>query len=343
MPIQGFKRFRAWNLGKQSVHGTAVAATRRIGLSGVLTLDPNWQDQEDVDVGSIDPVLPPYRTQLDLTAPWSGPLTYDDIPVLLAAGVIGGVSPTASSTSRTWTHTAASLTATTLDEFTGEWCDDYTQDGFKVWDGVIENLEFSFDEALGPWQVSADWRFGAGNAHVTPTAGLQVGSNLPLVFGADTAIYINDTSGTIGTTQISDALHRATIKFANTIDQKRYANGSNSRFAIGGYGLAGREITASMTFAKASTIAAALASETVNWLSADPVNRYVELRTTSPALAAAAVPYSWSQKFSGTWRMRGDEEIGGNDVITLDFVGRYDQGLGYAYRSVAVNQRTALP
>ena len=43
---------------------------------------------------------------------------------------------------------------------------------------------------LGPWTVSADWRFSGVNAHKTPTSGLQVGSNLPLVFGADTAIYL---------------------------------------------------------------------------------------------------------------------------------------------------------
>ncbi len=343
-PIQGFSRMRAWNFGHQSVFGTAVAATRRLPWRGTLDINPNWTDQEDVDVGSIDQLLPPFRTQLDVAASGlGGPLTYQDIPVLLDSGVRGGVSPTGAGTAKTWAHQALSLTATTLGYQTAEWADDVTADGFQARDGVVESLEFAFDESLGPWTVSADWRFGTVAAHKTPTAGLAIGSNLPLVFGADSALYIDDTSGGIGVTQISDTLHSATVRIENTIDQKRFANGSNSRFALVGYGLSARVIRATFVFAKTDAIVAALNSETVDWLNGDPVNRYVQLLSQSTTTAQAGVPYSWDQRFSGTWRTRSDGDLGGNSTVTLEMVGRYDSALGYAYRSSVVNTLAALP
>ncbi len=344
MPIQGFTRFRKWQFGKQSVLGTGVAATRRMAFRGNLEVEPNWTDQEDVDVGSIDPVLPPYRTAIDVTASLSGALNFDHIPMLMAAGLRGGQSGVAGgSGSFVWTHTGLSLTATTLDYFTAEWADDVTGDGYNAKDGIVESLEFSFDDELGPWQVSASWRFGSVNHGVTPTAALNVSSNLPLCFGADTQLFIDDTSGGIGGTQISDALHGASISIENEIDVKRFANGSNSRFAVSGYGLAGRGITASFTFAKASTITGALDSEVTDWLNADPVNRYLLVRVQSTSLAESGVPYQWDVKLSGTWRTRGDGERGGNSSVTLEMTGRYDSSLGYPIQSVTTGTRATLP
>lgn len=353
-PIQGFTRFRKWSFNRQNQHFSDLSSaavltggsSRGMPWRGVPDINPNWTDQDEVDLGSIDPVLPPYRTHVDLTVPGlGGPLDFDSIPHIMEAGVRGGVTPTSSSTSRTWTHVALSLTPTTLSEFTAGWSDDVdggpTDDGMRFVNGVVESVEFSFDESLGPWMVSADWRFGRIDQHITiPTAILP--SNLPLVFGADTALFINDTSGAIGNTQISDALHLASIRIENQIDVKRFANGSNSRFLVAGYGLSARTITASFTFAKTAAIINALDSETVDWLSADPVNRYVECLVTSPALAAVGIPYSWSQRFSGTWRTRQDEEIGGNAVVTLELTGRYDAGLNYPYRSSVVNTQSAF-
>lgn len=342
MPIQGFTRFRKWQFGKQTVHGTAVTATRAVGWRGTLTIEPNWTQQTEVDTGSIDPVLPAYRTQTDITASLSGPLTYDDIPLIMAAGVRGGQAAVTSSSTYQWTHTALSTTATTLDEFTTEWSDDVSTDGFKAKDGILESIELAFDESLGPWTFTGGWRYGAVDGGVTPTAGLMVGSNLPLVFGADTKLYIDSTSGGIGGTQISNALHKASVTITNTIDQKRFANGSNTRFAIAGYGLAEREITASFTFAKTSDTVG-LGSETAKWLSADPTNRYLKVSVTSPSIISGAIPYSWDLYLSGIWTSRTDEEVGGNSVVTLELAGRYDAGLGYAFRSYCVNNRSTLP
>src|SRR5688572_32879266 len=93
-PIQGFTRNRFHNFGKQTVINTPVTATRRIAFRGVPDINPNWTEQDDVDTGSIDPALPPYRVGSDITMPLAASLTYHHIPLLMAAGVRGGVSPT---------------------------------------------------------------------------------------------------------------------------------------------------------------------------------------------------------------------------------------------------------
>lgn len=346
MPIAGFTRQRRWYFGKQTVHGTAVSTTRAIPCGGVLDVNPNWTDITDIDMGSVDLMLPAYRTQTDITASLTHPqLSYQDIPLLMAATVRGGVSPVLSSSTYQWTHQSLSTTATTLDEFTAEWADDVTgalSDGYRAKDGIIESLELGFDETLGPWTATANWRFGSADAATNPTTGLLVGSNLPLIYGADTKLFIDSTSGSIGSTQISDALHRATVTITNEIDVKRFANGSNSRFAVAGYGLTGRTITASFTFAKTSATVGLL-GEAAKWLSADPTNRYISLEATSATLVSGAIPYSLQLRFSGTWRTRTDEAVGGNAVITLECTGRYDAGLGYAFRSYCVNALSGLP
>jgi hypothetical protein len=348
VPIIGFARNRSHQFGLQVALNTPVAATRRIAYRGIPEINLNWTDQEDVDTGSIDPVLPPYRVGADITLPLTATLDYHHIPMLMAAGVEGGVTPTGS-TDRTWVHTTTSLAATTLDFFTDEFADDATlndstiEDGMQLYGGVAESLEFAFDESLGPWEVSSTFRFSGINAHTTPTAALTVGSNLPLVFGADTALYIDDSAGAIGGTLITDSLHSATITIDNTVDIKRFAQGSNTRFQVDGYGLSARAITATFRFAKTSQIVAALDSETVDWLNADPVNRFVRLLTQSVSEADTGVPYSWTQEFSGTWRTRSDGEIGGNSVVELSLTGRYDATLGYAYKSIVVNTLATAP
>jgi hypothetical protein len=342
MPIQGFTRFRLWRFGKQSVHGTAVAATRAIGWKGVLEVNPNWTQQADVDVGSVDNMLPAYKLQTDVTASLSGPLTFNDIPLIMAAGVRGGQTAVSAGGTYQWTHQALSTTATSLDEMTCEWGDDVAGDSFQAQDGILESLSLEFDESLGPWMFNGTWRFGAVTYGTTPTAGLMVGSNLPLVFGSDTELYIDNTAGAIGSTKITDALHKASISITNSIDQKRFANGSNTRFSVAGYGLTSREITASFTFAKTSQTAGVLA-EAAKFLSFDPTNRYLKILVTSGYMVTGSTPFQFDLRLSGIWTTRSEEEIGGNSVITLELAGRYDAGLGYALRSYAVNSRATLP
>lgn len=339
-PIAGFVRHRRHGFGKQSAFGTPATTTRAMPWRGVPELEPNWTDNDTADTGSIDPILTPYRTAFDVTIPYEGALDYESAVTVFAAGLRGGTSPTGGGADKTHTFTGLSTTATTLDYFTDEFTDDVTYDGIRAKDVILENFEFSFGDDLGPWQFTGGGLASSADTHVTATS-LTLGSNLPLVFGADTQLFINDSAGTIGNTQVSDALHAMTIRHEFTVDRKRFANGSNSRFALSGYGISGRTITASFTFAKTEAVTGALNSETVDWLNSDPVNRFVQVKAISATnIAGTSTPYSLTLNLPLTWRMRDDGEIGGNTTITLEGVGRYDSVLGYAIRAIVVNSRT---
>jgi hypothetical protein len=343
MPIAGAVRFRKWAFSAaQSAHGTPATPAAAFPWRGTPTVNPNWTDL-DYDTGSIDPVSEPFRTALDTTATTAGPLDYNSLPIVMNGGVRGGVTPTGGGAAKTWTNQALSLTATTLDEFSAQWGDDYNTDSYRLSDGIVEVIDITFPDNLGPAQISTNWYFGTTNQMVTPVANLTVSSNLPLVFGADTALFIDNAYTGIGGTQISDSLHSAHITITNTIDKKRFMNGSNSRFAVAGYTLAGREITWEMTFAKSAAIAGLSSSELRNFLSATGVTRYISMVSTSTEIITGVTPYSWTQNFAGEWRTRADGEMDGNTTITLAGKGRYDSALGYAYKSIAVNSKATLP
>lgn len=345
MPIAGFTRFRQWAFSAaQSAHGTAATPSQAFPWRGTPDTNPNWEDV-DTDQGSIDPTTLPFRLHLDTTATLQAPRAADfnSIPLVMSAGVRGGVSPTGGGAAKTWVHTALSLTATTLDEFSAQWGDDFGADDVRFKDGVIEQIEITFPEDLGPATISTNWYFGSVDPHVTKVPNLVVSSNLPLIFGADTALFIDDAYTGIGGTQIADSLHSGRITITNTIDKKRFMNGSNSRFAVAGYGLGEREIEFEFTFAKTTAIAGFSGSELRDWLNATAVSRYLSLVTTSTEIITGSTPYSWTQNFVGTWRTKSDGEMNANTTITLVGKGRYDASLGYAYRSTVVNSNAALP
>lgn len=328
-------------MGKQTVKDTPVAATRIFPYRGNLLINLNWTDP-DVDVGSIDPVLAPYRTGSEITESLTGPLQYNDIPTMLGAGLIGGVAATGGGAAKTWTHTALSTSSTTFDYFTDEWCDDVQTDGSQAFGGIVERIQWGFGEDMGAWEATSDWRFINVNRVVPQTVGLSASSNSGVfVYGTDTSFWINDTAGAIGTTQILDGVHSFQQTITNTIDVKRFANGSNAvgRFGVNDFGLSARAINTEITFAKTTQSIA----EVAKWFNTSSVDRFIEIRNISPDIITGSTPFSFNIKTAGRWYTRTDGEIGGNTTIVLGCNSFYDAtGLTYSYRGVTVNTRSAM-
>ena len=340
---QGFTRFRKVQVGKQTVLGTAVAATRVLPYRSVIVVNPNRTDP-DVDVGSLDPVMAPYATAVDVTMGGAaGPQTFQDLPVRLSAGIMGGVTPTGPTgvTAYTWTYTAASLTADTFDYFsvqTGDDTSDSAGAGTNGFGGVINQFSMTMPQDLGPWQVNDDWIF-AGAVYGNRTAALNVDSNPAFAFGADTAFYLNSVAGAIGATQIVDAVRGATLTVSDNLDEKRYANGSNTRFQLGAYGRGPRTIELTLTVEKT----AAMIAEAITLDDTPVPNRYIKIACNSTELAGTATPY----KFEFFLPMRlfsiADGEIGGNTNWTFTYRGFYDATLLYAFKAVVINKLATLP
>lgn len=335
--IAGAVRQRYNQLGIQTVLATAVAPTRKVPWRGVPVYNPNVTDP-DVDVGSLDPVLLPYATAVDVDWNPTGPLDFDNAAIRLSAALKGGVSPTGT-TAKTWVYQVASLTQDVFDVYTVQQADDTeATDAITCFGGVIDTFEETLPEDGGPWTISDGWVFAGATLGQNGTDAIVIDASPEWVFGTDTAFYKDANAGSIGITPWT-GIHSASISISNNLDRKRFQNGSNTRFQLAGYGRGPREITLVITSSKNAVAIA----ERATFDDTPRVNRFFQVATSSTELAAAATPFSYTRL--GAFRLFevSDVEVGNNAAIQFTYHAYYDATLGYVYRSVLVNTLAALP
>jgi hypothetical protein len=326
MAIAGFVRTRQHNFGRQSAFGTKVAAVRAYPFKGVPSVNLNWTDP-DVDQGSIDPIAAPYRTAPDLTAPLTDPsLRYDNLPILLSGVFGGGVDPTGVTASKTWAYAPASDGSDDIDVYTYEFGNtDVTGDWYQFGDGIIESLEISAPDGLGALTASATWRFGSvassGSTDMTDSPTVPTSLSIPtddiVVYLKDAEIAIASDPADFATSKVSDALHSFVLRVTPTIDQKRFANGSQ-KFDPSAYAIGSRMIELECTFAKTDDIVGT-GSESDAWMSDNAVNRFVQVSFESQANASTGpdVPYSWVFAMPMRYYTRTEGDLAGNVTVVL--------------------------
>ena len=339
--VQGFTRLRKHQIAKESTLGTAVTATRVVPWRGAIEVNPNRTDP-DVDVGSLDPVLAPLEGAMNVTGSWDGPVDYDNLAIVYSAGVKGGVSPTGGGAAKTWTFQASSTAADPIDSYSDEWGDDTSDgtgaDGIIGLGGVLDSWTISFGEDLAPFQLAGSVQYASATLGDTRTA-VNPPSSLIWMYGADTEVYLDATAGAIGTTKLQDAVRGVSVNVQNNLDQKRYANGSNTRFKLAAYGRGARQIEVQITVEKTAATIAERAT-----LDDSPVpDRFIEIKTTSPSIITGSTPYQNSIRVPARLITATDGEIGGNATITFTYRAFYSSTLSYAFRAVLVNALTALP
>lgn len=343
-PVQGLVRLRKHLFGRQFTFGTPVPATRAYPVKGVPDVDLAWTDL-DIDTGSLDTMAAPYRSAPVLSASLDFPaLDYNSIPLILSGFFGGQVEPTGAGTAKTWTYAPASATVDDLDVFTYQFGDDVLDDWYQLGDGIIESADIVGPEGLGPVTAAMTWKFGSvastGSTDspvsgVVPTAGKTVDLNPALVYLKDCAIYISDTYAGISAGQISDALHTFTLKLSGDIDEKRWGNGDQS-FDVDAYARASRMIELECTFSKTDDTVGT-GSESDDWFSDQAVDRYVQLKFISKAVAqSVSTYYSWTMTMPMRYYTRAEGESGGNTVIVLTGRAFYDPAHG-VFESVVVN------
>jgi hypothetical protein len=170
---------------------------------------------------------------------------------------------------------------------------------------------------------------------VVPTAGLNVSTTDKIVYLKDGAIYISSTYAGLSGGKVSDALHSFSLKGDQEVDEKRWANGDQS-FDADAYGPGTRTIELECTWAKTADIVG-VGSESDSWMSDDAVNRYVQLKFISTAMADGATPYSWTVTLPLRYYTRTEGEVGGNTVVVLTGKAFYDPDeMNGVFSSVAV-------
>jgi hypothetical protein len=351
-PIQGFTRMRKHQFGRQGSMGTVVPATAAYPFRGTPSTDLKWTDP-DIDVGAIDPVADPSREAPDLSASLTDPaLAYNTLPLILSAIFGGGVTASGGGAAKTWAHDPAAVAPLDdFDLFTYEFGDDVTDDWFQFGDGILESLDISGPEGLGALSTSMTWRFGsvrstgstdAPESGTVPTPALDVDPNGVKVYLKDIALFIADDPTYLAASQISDALHSFSLSIKQTIDQKRFANG-DQKFDIDAYGRGARAIELGLVFAKtADTVGTG--SESDDWMSDQPVTRYVRLVATSTVLAQApSTYYGWQVTMPMRYYTRAEGAVGSNSTVELTGHAFYDPDiLDGVFESSVVTTKAAL-
>ncbi len=332
-PLAGSTRLRAYQVGLEGTPLTQTAATRRMPWSYTPTVDPHWTFTT-ADTGTLDQAISPYRMAEDDTGAVTGQLFYNDIPALMCASIKGGVTPsTVGGTGKSWAWAPSSTTQDVFDTLTGEVFDDVTGDDWAFPGSIFTDWTLTYPQDLGPVQLAGTVRAAKSVYPATHTPGLTTDLAPTPVYMADTGLYINDTAGAIGTTQISDTLYDASVTYTGNIDVKRFANGNSVRFNVINYGRGERVIGYTINVTKD----AAAVAEAVKWIGASPTERFLELRTSSLAFAGSGQPYSLSIRIPGFWISRAWTEINSNTGFSLTGHQVYDATLTYPFRVACIN------
>ncbi len=363
MPILGGQtRFRKLQAGYQGSnftahYGTKATATRVLPWDFTPDINPNWTTS-DVSTGTLHKAVLPYRVRGDFTGTTSGDtLTYDDFPFYGNAVLKANNAPTGGGAAKTWIFQPASTgSPDPLGIFTFEYGDDVgdpapetPSDWWQLVGGLVETVTLTGPDNHGPVSHNATWRFGkaAGTfstdfpvSGTVPTAALSVDSTPSTIDMGDLEVFIDATTGAIGTTKLSDAVHSFELTITNNYDLKSFANGSNTKFQIHAIGRGEQEIGLQLTLAK-STGVVGTGSETDKWYLNTAVERFIELRFTRNEIITGSTPYSLSIRMPIVWDTRAEGEIGGNTTIVLTGHAIYNSTLGYAIRAVDVCALTA--
>lgn len=201
----GIKALRKIQLGKETTAGTAVEATMLWRGTGVI------EDQREVifpdeDIGYLSGVDRNYCPKLLAAIQFDAvPATFEQLPIILSAGVknvVTGVTDTGGS-GKVYTYTFPTTSANTIRTYTIEGGDDSGAEEMEY--SFVESFEISGNggEAL---QMSANWV----GRQVSTAAFTAISPMVPatveeILFGKG-KLYIDNVSGTIGTTQVSNTL-----------------------------------------------------------------------------------------------------------------------------------------
>ena len=210
-------------MGRESTKGTAVAATTIWRGPFGAPEDTRIRKIKEEDVGTLVAAELAYDTRLGATlAMPSTELTFEQVTHLLEAGILTA-TPTGSGP-YTRAYSLPLSTARTVKTYTLEAGNVLAPaDNMEIPYCFVSEMELSgkVDEA---WMMSATW-LGQRWMSSTLTAALSVPAVEPALFGK-TRFYVDDSGGTIGTTQISAMLLEATIKIETGIQFVPMGNGN---------------------------------------------------------------------------------------------------------------------
>lgn len=315
-------------IGVESTPGTTVPANKQfqsVSIAPEIHVDTNNYQP----VGQkVDSIVVPGKEWSEFNI--SGALDYSEIIYLLngilvvAAGVQNGAT-----TAYTWTFAPAARGADTVKTFTIEQGDANRAQRLSY--GVLDELSLKFNRQ----ECTVDGKgFGQAIAdNITLTAAPTAIVQKPVIPN-QVDLYIDSTSGTLGTTKMTRMLE-ATLHITNRFNPVWAMNSANASYA------SHVETDPTVTL-EILMEADAQGMALLSTLRAG-ASQFVRIKATSPDLAGTAFPFSLT--LDSACKVSGVSPYSDQDgVYAITFTNNlvYDATWAKYLQAVVVNQQTAL-
>lgn len=335
----GVKALRKIQLGQESTgsFGTPVAATTIWRGRGTLVDNRETVFPEE-DVGIGGGTDRSYVPRLEAALPMDEvEATYEQLPYIFEAAwaKVATGSSDSSGSGYIYSYTIPTTSANNILAFTIEGGDDED----------VEEMEYSFVESFSmsgsageAWMMSADW-IGrqATSTGVSFTTGIAVPSVEEILF-SKTKLYIDDSTGSYGSTQVSNALLSANVDATTGLKPKYTADGQKY-FSFHYWDGEDMEIMLDVTFEHDSNAT----TEKSNWR--NEIARLIRLKAEGAALSSSG---TYANKtlivdLPGKWEsFSAIEDEDGNDIVTGTFRSRYNADVADAGKFIVINENASL-
>jgi hypothetical protein len=259
--------------------------------------------------------------------------TFEQLPYIFEAGIAQETATQdGTGSGYIYAYVASTTSQNTTNTYTIEGGDDEQAEEFDY--GFVKHFNLSGD-GQGALMVSADWT-GREATNSTFTAALSPTTVEEILVNNGT-LYIDDTGGTVGTTQVSNTLFGIDLDWTTGLTEYWAVDGSLDFSLIK---FTADDIVLTMTYEHNSSAV----SEKAKYRAGDV--RLVRLNFEGAALGTAG---TWSNKtlqidLAGVyedWSELQDQD--GNDVITATLRVRYATADSLKAEVTVVNELSALP
>jgi hypothetical protein len=328
----GSKDLRKIQLGQEVTAGTPVAATALWRGMGTIKDDREIifpEEQVGILGGTLRSAMISQLGALSFDAVGA---TFQQLAYPFNAGVeklVAGVADGAGS-DYIYTFDAPTTAQNTIQPFTIEGGDDVQAEEFDY--GICQKITIA-GEGQGLLTVASDW-VGREVTDTTFTPAISIPSVEDIIFNSG-KIFIDDSGGTVGTTQVSALLRAMSVSWTTGLIPWWAVDGSldfNSHKFAGDT----EEIKVNMTYehiAAAVTEKAKYRAKTI---------RLIQLLFEGSAFGTGGTTYSnhtFLLNLAGIytdWDKIG--EIDGNDVVEVEFTARYSVSDALKAQAIVVNE-----
>lgn len=324
---------RKIQIGKETTPGTEVDATTRLWLTGVLKDDREVRFDEEY-AGYLSGLGKTHIPFLAGSIAMEGIATFEQLPYILNAGVEGvSGSQDGAGSDYIYTYSFPTTAVKTPHYYTIEAGND-VQEEQMLYCFVSEfTLSGAVDETL---KIAATWQgrqvdTGSFTAGVSPPTVEDILFNLG-------RLYIDDSGGTIGSTEKSNTLISAELSVVSGFKGQRAADGQKYFSYV--Y-QARPEISLKLTFIHNSSAV----SEISKWRS--EAVRLLRLKWEGSSVSTPGTTYSKKTlivDMAGKWEaFETLDEQEGNDVISGTFRPFYSSADALFAQIIVVNELASLP